>query len=88
MAESSWNPSVLISNYVFAPIGLNSPLKRFIVVAALAGLVEYAIKPFWSFNSDGSPKKWAVLNRGEIGSTYTPIGSAPILLGVLSSFYF
>jgi hypothetical protein len=70
---------------IFGGVGLNTPLKRFLMTAVLGALAEFFFKPKWAFDDTGAMRKWAMpFADAEPGSTYTPIGFFPILGGLFS----
>lgn len=71
----------------FSYVGLNTPTQRFFAFAALGGALEYQIRPSFSYQSDGSPRPWAVVTPGP-NATYLPPGSTALVLAGLVSLFF
>lgn len=75
----------------FGGLGLNTQFKRFLAVAAGGGLLEFALKPGYAFESDGKMRSWAGIplfsSEAEPGATYTPIGFWPSLAGLIAAMF-
>lgn len=75
---------------IFGPIGLTTPLRRFLFTSAGGTMAELMIKPPWAFDESGKMRPWAMpFGGGEVspGCTFTPLGFFPILLGIILSLF-
>lgn len=78
---------------VFDSFGLmqggNAPLKRFIVVAGLTGLVIWSVRPSFAFQG-GEPRPWSMMVGPNVREgaqpTPTPWWVPSLLAGVTFSF--
>lgn len=66
--------------------GIKGPMLRFVFGMVICGIPIYLIKPKLFFNSNGSPKNWALLSDSE-GSTYFPWWSVGFSLGAIFSLF-
>ena len=71
----------------FASIGLTTPTSRFLSMAAVGGIFEWYFRPFYSYNTDGNPKPWALVNPGDPTATLAPPGSTAVVLGLVFSLF-
>lgn len=71
----------------FSMIGLTSPTSRFLVMAGIGGLGEYFVRPSYSYNDDGNPRPFLLLNPGDQGGTMLPPGSTALLVGALFALF-
>lgn len=67
-------------------VGMDSPLKRFAAVSALAGGLEFYFKPSYAFDPTGAPRPWSVTNPSE-SSTLLPFLMLPATLGLMSAVF-
>lgn len=65
---------------IMSTVGLNTPIQRFLAMAALGGAAEFMVRPPYSFESDGTVRPWAVISKSD-RATYLPVGSTALLLG-------
>lgn len=64
-------------------VNLTTPGRRFVAGAGLTGAAEYAVKPSYAYNSDGSMRPIAYINPTAPNATYIPAFAIPILIGAL-----
>lgn len=63
-------------------IGLRSPVHRLLFTTLAGTATEFAFKPSYAFNSDGTARQPILLTRKQ-GDTYIPAGLLPTVLGLL-----
>jgi hypothetical protein len=71
----------------FRSLGIVTPTGRFFVMASLGGLFEWYFRPFYSYDSDGKPLSFALLNPGDPLATVTPPGTTALVLGLIFSVF-
>lgn len=71
----------------FIQLGISSPSGRFMVMASLGALFEWYFRPWYSYDSDGGPKPFALLNPGDNLATVTPPGTTALALGLIFSVF-
>lgn len=70
---------------VLGAVGMNSPLKRFLMVFSSGFAAEYYFKPSYAFAGD-LPKKPIYLDNSP-GNTYTPLGFFPLIGGIIVALF-
>lgn len=72
----------------FAVVGLNNPVYRFVAMGAVGGIVEYSVRPAYSYRPDGSPRPWVLISgNNAVDSTYLPAGSTAIITGLTFALF-
>jgi hypothetical protein len=67
---------------ILSSIGLHTPLKRLLFTTLTGTAAEFALKPSYAFNSDGSARSPIYLTRRQ-GDTYLPAGLLPGIAGLV-----
>lgn len=70
---------------VLSALGLNTPTRRFIATTLGAASVEFFVRPWYAFNSDGSIKNWVFIDPDK--GTYIPAGLIPVVVGLGSALF-
>lgn len=65
----------------FELVGLNTPLSRFLAASLVAGVAEFLIRPSYSYQANGNPRPWSILDPAAATGTLLPPGSTAILTG-------
>ena len=71
----------------FQSLGITTPSGRFFVMAGIGGIVEWYFRPSWSYNIDGFPRPFALLNPGDPNATIAPPGTTAVALGLIFSLF-
>lgn len=71
----------------FSFVGMDTPLKRFVVLTSLGLGAEFFTKPKYAFDEKGNLRPLAIMSS-EPGATYTPIGFFPSLVGGAAALFF
>lgn len=73
---------------VFATLGLNLPLYRFLGLTALGTGLEFVVRPRYAFDENGSVRPWAIpFMSSPPGAVYTPVGFFPGLAGLVAALF-